>query len=223
VFSLDPGREHKTLGLDGGQARRLHSALRSRTLSLANSLAAPQVVVPILVSDLSDSTFQGRVIAQRGTGFGSRFLNGLADVAALGFDRIVVVGTDTAAMTEQDLARAISLSGDRVAVGPSCDGGFYLLSLLVTDLPLLQGLSWQSSRLLDQLRERLSARRFCDLPCRRDLDRQSDFVRLLPLLRRIVRAQTEIARRKLQYSDYLVPTSFCSARLHDPRRAPPRL
>lgn len=128
-------------------------------------------------------------LPQRGSGFEARLLNALDEVAARGFDRLVVVGSDTPEMRPADVRSAIDVAPGTVTLGPSRDGGVYLLGLDRADLPQLAGLPWCTPALLAELAARLRhvGRPLHLLTPRRDVDDTGDVARLRPLLDRLCR------------------------------------
>ncbi len=120
-----------------------------------------------------------RVLPQEGGTFDARLLGGLRRVAALGYGRLVVVGTDTPDLDAEDVARAAA--GDDVVVGPSQDGGFYLLGIAANEVERLAGLPWRTGRVVASLRARLNVAPVM-LAQRRDLDCAADVVALAMVL-----------------------------------------
>jgi len=125
----------------------------------------------LLVSDSEDAD-----IPQRGSGFEERFLNALTDVASLGFEHMVVIGSDTPGLSAQSLRTALH-SSTQICVGPASDGGFYLLGIRSKDIHRLKGLPWQKKTLLKALLERLLSHTL--LQTRNDVDDWLDLFRAL--------------------------------------------
>ena len=89
-----------------------------------------------------------------GDSFEDRLLDGLERVALLGYERAVVVGTDTPELSAADIRRAV---GDRDAVvGPANDGGVYLFALATEQLSVLAALPWGTPALEKSMRDALS-------------------------------------------------------------------
>lgn len=101
---------------------------------------------------------------------------------------VVVVGTDTPGLEGRHVARALALladpreaDGDRVVLGPSPDGGLYLLAASRPLGEVLRRVPWRRRRTLSALRRALAAAGFCVLlldPVA-DLDRTADLDRWL--------------------------------------------
>tara|TARA_R110002096_G_scaffold143328_3_gene299152 strand:- start:93 stop:1427 length:1335 start_codon:yes stop_codon:yes gene_type:complete len=107
-----------------------------------------------------------------------RVLRAALDVS----DVAMAVGTDIPGLGDNDAKLAVqALQTHDAVLGPSADGGFYLLALKSCPEGLLSGVPWSSSDTLDVTRERLRAAGMSValLPERFDVDDASD----LPLLR----------------------------------------
>ena len=68
---------------------------------------------------------------QKGDGLGPRMLRAFAETFAAGFERIVVIGTDHPTLPPAFVGEAFRALSEpfTVALGPSADGGYYLLGL----------------------------------------------------------------------------------------------
>jgi len=122
------------------------------------------------------------VLKQRGSGFGERLENALADARALGYREIVVVPGDVPRLGTAELARAFDLLAERpVVLGPSPDGGIYLFGLAGDPGPLLEGVRWCGTTVFADLAERAGTPGV--LETLEDLDRPADLLHLLRLAR----------------------------------------
>jgi uncharacterized protein len=143
---------------------------------------------------------------QRGAGFGERLERACAAAAGRGAGPLVVVGTDVPGLAAAHLHRALAaLAADPEAVvlGPSPDGGFYLLAA-ARPLPRLAARArWCRRDTLAALRRSLAAdgRRVVLLPPLADLDRRRDLERWVAASRRAAaprRAPLPALRRLLR-------------------------
>jgi hypothetical protein len=122
-----------------------------------------------------------RRLAQSGSDFGERLAAAIA--AAVGASPLLVVGSDVPGLTAEPLRQALAeLAADprRVVLGPSPDGGLYLLAA-AAPLPDLTAVPWRRSDTLNELSARLvaSGREVVLLAPLPDLDRRTDLDRLL--------------------------------------------
>ena len=75
-------------------------------------------------------TDTANIINQSGDSFGCRFRNTLSETLAKGYEKVVIIGNDTPDLKLKDVEKALSKTSEQECViGPSKDGGFYLLSI----------------------------------------------------------------------------------------------
>lgn len=121
---------------------------------------------------------------QRGGSFGSRLDRALSDCLERHGGPVVVVGTDVPGLTAGHLEEAIDRLGDdedRVVIGPSPDGGFYLLAAHRPIEGLESAVLWCSGATLETLLAALAdaGRPVVLLEPLTDLDRPADLERWL--------------------------------------------
>lgn len=117
---------------------------------------------------------------QVGNNFGERFDHAIQDVFSKGYERVIAIGNDSPGLTANQILKANNaLEDGKFVLGPSCDGGFYLMGI---DRKTFQktnflNFSWQQKSLLAELtgfadRENLTVEKLCplaDLDCVEDL------------------------------------------------------
>jgi glycosyltransferase A (GT-A) superfamily protein (DUF2064 family) len=121
---------------------------------------------------------------QRGGSFGGRLDRALAECLEQHGGPVVVVGTDVPGLAARHLEQALARLGDdpdRVVVGPSPDGGFYLLAARRPIDGLGSAVHWCCGRTLETLLEALTGagRPVVLLEPLTDLDRPADLERWL--------------------------------------------
>lgn len=87
---------------------------------------------------------------QQGKSFGERFANAIHSVFSLGFEQIITIGNDSPELKSQHILKAArTLSNGKNILGPSADGGFYLLGLKKEAFNKTEfiGLPWQTRNL----------------------------------------------------------------------------
>lgn len=87
---------------------------------------------------------------QVGNTFGERFTHAIQSVYNKGFDTVITVGNDTPHITANHFKETIKkLENNDIILGPSTDGGFYLLGLKKAhfNTALFLKLPWQTSKL----------------------------------------------------------------------------
>jgi len=87
---------------------------------------------------------------QVGKSFGERFSNAIQAVFEKGFDSVITVGNDTPQLRKHHILQAANeIHKNKCVVGPSIDGGFYLMGLSkkqFIEIPFLD-LPWQTKSL----------------------------------------------------------------------------
>lgn len=95
---------------------------------------------------------------QIGQTFGERFYNAINDVFSSGFDQIITIGNDTPQLQTQHILKAQeAIKQNKTTLGPSADGGFYILGIhkkTFNDLDF-KNLAWQTSQLFSQIKSAL--------------------------------------------------------------------
>lgn len=98
---------------------------------------------------------------QRGSDFGTRLANAVADAFAQGYERVIAVGSDCPRLHEVDWAAVADLLDEGTPVlGPTSDrDGTYLIGLRRSqfDKDAFAALPWQSSALFPALTQHLAA------------------------------------------------------------------
>ena len=127
---------------------------------------------------------------QHGDSFGQRFVNAIQMVFDQGFDSIITIGNDTPLLKTAYLIEAHRVLQTKTPVlGPSADGGFYLLGLHRShfDPIAFKNLPWQTSCLSLKLKQlpKISNLGTVNLPTLFDLDNASDLKILARFTRHI--------------------------------------
>lgn len=87
---------------------------------------------------------------QFGISFGERFVNALQAIYDLGYENVIALGNDTPHLKSSEILYACrQLENNKFILGPSADGGFYLLGLPKKNFKAFAFLKlpWQTSQL----------------------------------------------------------------------------
>jgi rSAM/selenodomain-associated transferase 1 len=98
-----------------------------------------------------------QLLGQRGEGFGERLLHACEDLFTCGFTSVCLIDSDSPTMPQGALLQAVnrlSLPGDRVVLGGSDDGGYYLIGTKHSHQQLFERIDWSTERVLQQTLER---------------------------------------------------------------------
>lgn len=97
------------------------------------------------------------LIPQREGNFGERLLLATEDLFGVGFESICLINSDSPTVSSAIFAEAaikLANPGDRVVLGPSDDGGYYLIGLKRTHRRLFEEIDWSTERVFDQTKAR---------------------------------------------------------------------
>ncbi len=99
---------------------------------------------------------KSQIFYQTGEGLGMRMRNAFEKVFQLGFGPAIIIGTDNIEIRPEHLSQAFDvLQSHDTVIGPSNDGGYYLLGMNSFQAQLFQDISWSSSLVLEQSIEKI--------------------------------------------------------------------
>ena len=125
--------------------------------------------------------------AQRGADLGARLAAAFAEQLTGPGERVVVIGSDCPELSASDLDAAFDALGTcDLAVGPSRDGGFWLVGLSRPAPQVFDGVAWSTDRALSGMLGNAAAAGLsvARLATRADVDTPADLVRLIAALAR---------------------------------------
>jgi uncharacterized protein len=179
VFARVPRAGHvKTrlepeLGREGAAA--LYSAFINDIDSKVRLLGVPvRWYVTPSVADFSDEVISGSLHLQHGDDLGERLEAAFEETSSAGYSPVVVIGTDSPSLPTELLRRAfreLSVSGSSV-LGPSADGGYYLLGLNGVAPDFFRRVRYSRPDVAERTRDELrqSGARLLELPEWYDVD-----------------------------------------------------
>ena len=97
------------------------------------------------------------LLPQRGDKFGQRLYFAVGDLFNCGFASVSLIDSDSPTVPAENFAKAIDLlsaSEDRVVLGPSDDGGYYLIGVKKPHRHLFEQIDWSTDRVLNQTMQR---------------------------------------------------------------------
>ncbi|HEX8178048.1 MAG TPA: TIGR04282 family arsenosugar biosynthesis glycosyltransferase [Pyrinomonadaceae bacterium] len=174
--------------LSSSEAATLAACFAQDTLAWVRRLV-PEVIVayapadgraPLAALFTSDNLLW---FEQRGAELGARLTSAAAHAAALGCSPIIIIGTDSPTLPPAYVARAIdSLSAGEsdITLGPTEDGGYYLVGLRKFSDGLFRNVAWSTPQVFSQTAgnaARAGLRRLA-LPRWYDVDTPADLLRL---------------------------------------------
>ena len=192
-----PGRVKTRLSppLTAEQAATLNTHFLRDTLASLGTAAAqcPAECVVSYTPVGQEAAFAGilppgtLLLPQRGDGFGERLLTTAADLFACGFSAVCLIDSDSPTVPTGEFTRAVQTLlpapgevADRAVLGPSEDGGYYLLGLTAPHARLFAEITWSTEIVADETEQRAAE---INLPMTRlrtwfDVDDQRSLERL---------------------------------------------
>ncbi|NKI26834.1 DUF2064 domain-containing protein [Arenibacter sp. 6A1] len=121
---------------------------------------------------------------QRGASFGERFVHAIASVFNMGFTQLITIGNDAPLLRASDIVQAAKqLDEGHFILGPSKDGGFYLMGLQKScfNAHSFLALPWQTKSVATQITALIAKTQTSVVRLRPllDLDRWDDLKRLI--------------------------------------------
>lgn len=113
---------------------------------------------------------------------GARLRKAFATAFHAGSERVVVVGSDVPGITSAILSQALSsLKNHDVALGPTNDGGYYLIGMNRPHPELFRGMDWGEENVCNQTRDAIATLKLksSELTTLNDVDRPEDLESLL--------------------------------------------
>jgi rSAM/selenodomain-associated transferase 1 len=169
-----------------------YRCLLDDTLVLARSLSNVEVAIMCPASDVEELTrlagAAASVVAQKGEGLAAGLTSVFAHFASRG-DRVVAFNSDSPHLPASVLAGAFdALSGHDLVVGPTHDGGYYLVGAKAVHPALFEGDGMGTKSALDALLARAHGLElsvgftdpFYDIDVESDLTRLAEELRLAP-------------------------------------------
>jgi rSAM/selenodomain-associated transferase 1 len=127
--------------------------------TMTNSACGIAVYTPVGTESVYDDILPPDfvLLPQRGESFGERLYFAAEDLFKCGFESVCLIDSDSPTVTAKSFSKAIDLlssGGDHVVLGPSDDGGYYLIGLNKLHRELFEQVDWSTDVVLDQTIQR---------------------------------------------------------------------
>jgi len=123
---------------------------RASAIAVYTPVGAESAYTDILPADFS-------LLPQRGDKFGERLYLAVEDLFKCGFNSVCLIDSDSPTVPAENFAEAVELLStreDRVVLGPSHDGGYYLIGVKKPHQHLFEQIDWSTERVLNQTIQR---------------------------------------------------------------------
>lgn len=97
------------------------------------------------------------LVPQRGEAFGERLFLATEDLLQLGFESVCLINSDSPTVPPSvfvEAVQALANPGDRIVLGPSDDGGYYLIGLKNLHHRIFEEIDWSTEKVLQQTIDR---------------------------------------------------------------------
>lgn len=190
LFTNSPGVETKFKDIRSGviTAKRFNCFFLKRILFVIEIAKACEDFDLIISSDdnflrnysrhLPQNKTKFTFIKQRGKDFGEKFSDGIRQVFNSGYKKVVTIGNDSPDISPGIICDSFKKleTAKSTVIGPSIDGGFYLLGLNGFNPELFNKIKWHSEKTLSGLTKNIANLGLVKilLPRLYDLDSSSD-------------------------------------------------
>ena len=123
---------------------------RSSPIAVYTPVGAESAYTDVLPADFS-------LLPQRGDKFGERLYFAVEDLFECGFESVCLIDSDSPTVPAKNFEQAaelLSASEDRVVLGPSDDGGYYLIGMKKPHRYLFEQIDWSTEHVLNQTIQR---------------------------------------------------------------------
>jgi rSAM/selenodomain-associated transferase 1 len=145
----------QTLGDDFALA--FYKACAEHTFSVIDELNASEHTIFIFYSGVDKRKITGWVNRdfifkrQKGNDLGERMMNSFEEVFKHGVKNAVIIGSDIPGISLKIINSAfIALENSDIVIGPSKDGGYYLLGMKKINKNIFEGINWSSEKVFSQ-------------------------------------------------------------------------
>ena len=150
VCSRRPVGDARKMKLKDANASHSEAATAACGIAVYTPVGAESAYTDILPTAFS-------LLPQRGDKFGERLYFAVEDLIKCGFESVCLIDSDSPTVPAANFAEAVELlstTEDRVVLGPSDDGGYYLIGVKKPLRRLFDQIDWSTERVLNQTMQR---------------------------------------------------------------------
>lgn len=160
------------------EAAELYKAFITDIIRNTHKLKCERVTIAYTPSN-AEATFHSicgqsvNYIPQKGNNLGERMKNAFMYSFEKSSERTVIIGTDSPTLPLSYIQKAFdALKEVSVTIGPTFDGGYYLIGLSEQNDTIFDGVDWSTSNVFSQTLARIQAvkKQLCVLPPWYDVD-----------------------------------------------------
>ncbi|OEK07878.1 hypothetical protein A8C32_15475 [Flavivirga aquatica] len=182
-------------------SKDVFAALNARTLSIIKKTGLPYFI-------FSENQ-------QVGNSFGERFTNAIQTTYNKGYNTVITIGNDTPHLTTKHILKtAHLLQKHNLVLGPSTDGGFYLMGLKKSQFnaDIFLKLPWQTSQLNRSISKLNASKKIniCYLETLTDIDSAADVKTIINNFRTLSKTIKKLLKLYLFLEKRIISTFYIS-------------
>src|SRR5437773_6709798 len=134
---------------------RLHPGAHRAPLQCSAIAVYTPIGAESAYTDILPTNFS--LLPQRGDEFGERLYFATEDLFKCGFDSVCLIDSDSPTVPAANFEQAVELlasPADRIILGPSDDGGYYLIGLKKPHRGMFKQIDWSTEHVLNQTMQR---------------------------------------------------------------------
>ena len=139
----------KTMGPD--KALEIYLQLIDHTYKVTKNLPVDKAVYysdEIITGDVWDKGKYEKMV-QEGSDLGKRMLNAFRNAFQKGYRKVLIIGSDSFEITSKIIQDAFNaIPQNNFVIGPTHDGGYYLIGMTALHAPLFKNKKWSSDAVL---------------------------------------------------------------------------
>ena len=151
---------------------------------------------------LGIESFGMSLFVQRGKDLGEKMRQAFVDRFAEGYNKVVIIGSDSPSLPVSYINKALASDKDLV-LGPSTDGGYYLIAMSGKVSEVFSGVAWGTENVLDETLKKIKGTSisFELLPIWYDVDSPDDLKFLKTHLELIAHSGLCVGRKTKNFLD----------------------
>ena len=145
------------------EAAELYKAFIADIIFNAHKLKCERITLAYTPSD-AEATFHSicgqsvNYLPQKGDNLGERMKNAFKHAFDKGSTRAVIIGTDSPTLPLSYIQKAFGVLKEvPITIGPTFDGGYYIIGLSEQNDAIFDGIDWSTSKVFDQTLTRIQA------------------------------------------------------------------
>jgi hypothetical protein len=202
--------------LNPRQAAEVHAACVQDTIAMVRAVPGAQRWLYVAADRAAARRLARRlrldnnwmVVTQRGADLGERMRNAIDEQLRAGAEKVVIVGADSPWMGRVRIQHALRLlDKTEVVLGPSEDGGYYLIAARKMVANIFSQIQWGTAKVMPKTLRALRATRTTFRLLKRDfdLDQPEDLRRVAKMAARGKLRAPQLARWVRESSRHLIP------------------